>query len=161
MRSQPRGPGADAPPVPWLIRHWVYYFLLYIVFAVMLPYVVKQTLSIWFDASCGIAGGREDLCVGALAICGARVNLEFLGSHTVGQSVRALWNGRRVYRLSVCLSRVRSRKLSEISSPLYEIRSPSKNMTSDLAPEVAKYPKISSFGSVRALFRSVGDAACW
>jgi len=49
-------------------------------------------------------------------------------------------------RLSVvCLSHVRSRKLGEIGvnfrHPHRKTRSESKNMMSDFAPEVAKYPQ--------------------
>jgi len=60
-------------------------------------------------------------------------------------SVRAFCFGRRVCRLSVSLSRVRCRKLSEIGPKFRRLpnksRLPSKNMTSDFAqePEVAKY----------------------
>jgi len=66
----------------------------------------------------------------------------------------------RLSRLSsvFCLSCIRPRKLREIGAKfrcLYrKSGSPSKNMTSDLAPEVDKYPKSSpnphNFGSVRA-----------
>jgi len=49
----------------------------------------------------------------------------------------------RLSSLSVCLSLVRSRKLSEIDAEFRRLYrksgSPSKNMTSDSAPEVAKY----------------------
>jgi len=63
-------------------------------------------------------------------------------------SVRALCNGRRDCRLSDCLSRVISRKLSElyrheISLPLWEIWVAEQDMTSNFAPEVAKYHKSS------------------
>jgi len=55
---------------------------------------------------------------------------------------------------SVCLSRVRCRKLSEIGAKFCRLYrksgSPSKNMTSDFAREVAKYPKSRAVGSVRA-----------
>ena len=48
---------------------------------------------------------------------------------------------------SVCLSRVRSRKLSEIGATVRRLYrkswSPSKNMTSDFAPAVDEYPKSS------------------
>jgi len=48
---------------------------------------------------------------------------------------------------SICLSRVRSRKINEIGakfSHLYrKSGSPSKNITSDFAPEMAKHPKSS------------------
>ena len=48
-------------------------------------------------------------------------------------------------RLSVCLSRVRSQKLSEIGVKyrrLYrKLEAPNKNMTSDFAQEVVKYPQ--------------------
>jgi len=48
---------------------------------------------------------------------------------------------------SVCLSRVRFRKLSKTGAKFRRLYiksgSPSKNMTSDLALKVAKYPKIS------------------
>jgi len=47
----------------------------------------------------------------------------------------------------VCLSRVRSRKLGEIGLGAkfrHIFRSPSTNMTSDFAPEVAKYPNSNS-----------------
>jgi len=61
-------------------------------------------------------------------------------------SLRAFCNGRRVC-LSVCLSRVRSRKLSDIGAKFRhlcrKLGSPSKNMTLDFAPEVDKYPKSS------------------
>jgi len=78
---------------------------------------------------------------------------ELLGLHTI--SVRALWNGQHVCRLSLC---VRSRKLSDIGMKfrhLYcKLGSLSKNMTSDFAPEVAKYskstPKPQNFGRVWA-----------
>jgi len=47
----------------------------------------------------------------------------------------------------VCLSRVRSRKLSKIDAKFRNIYrksgSPTQNMTSDFTPEVAKYPKSS------------------
>jgi len=47
---------------------------------------------------------------------------------------------------SVCLSRVSSRKLSEIGAKFRRLcrksGSPSKNMTSAFALEVAKYPKV-------------------
>jgi len=63
--------------------------------------------------------------------------------------VRAFCFGRRrrVCRLPsvVCLSRVRSRKLREIRAkfrrPYRKSGSPSKNMTSDFVPKLAKYPK--------------------
>ena len=55
---------------------------------------------------------------------------------------------RLLHLSSVCLSRIRSRKLSETGARfchLYrKLESLSKNMTSDFAPEVAKYPKNSS-----------------
>ena len=55
---------------------------------------------------------------------------------------------------SVCLSCVRSQKLSEIGTKfchLYrKLGLSSKNMMSDFATEVAKYPKSSYFRSVRA-----------
>jgi len=35
-----------------------------------------------------------------------------------------------------------TRDACEISSPLEEIGAPSKNMTSDIAPELVKYPKV-------------------
>jgi len=92
-------------------------------------------------------------------------------SHTL--SVRAFCNVCRV-----CLSCIRSRKLSELDTKfccLYrKLRSPSKNMTSDFAPEVAKYPKSSpkpqnsrKWGSwqlskcVSLLFHSISDAASY
>jgi len=87
-----------------------------------------------------------------------------LGSHTV--SVRALWNGRRVCRLS----RVRSRKLSEIRAKFHHLYrksgSLSKNMTSHFAPDVAKYtksilPQQQFQECASLLFQSVSDAACW
>jgi len=54
---------------------------------------------------------------------------------------------------SVCLSRVRSQKLSEIGAKFRrKSGSPSKNMTSDCAPEVAKSPKVAHFGSVQATY---------
>jgi len=60
-------------------------------------------------------------------------NWVLLGTHTV--SVRALCFGRRVCLSSVCLSRVSSRKLSEIGAKFRHFcrksGSPSKNMTSD------------------------------
>ena len=66
-----------------------------------------------------------------------------LGLYTY--SVRAFCFGRRVCRLSICLSslsRVRSRKLREIRAKfrhLYrKLGSPSKNITSEFALEVAK-----------------------
>ena len=71
--------------------------------------------------------------------------------------------------LSVCLSCVRSRKLSEIGAKFrYFYRksgSPSKNMTSDFLPEVAKYrkrnlPQQQFRECASLLFRSVSDAAC-
>jgi len=50
--------------------------------------------------------------------------------------------------------RVKSWKLSEIGTKFRHLcrksGSPSKNMTSDFEPEVAKYPKSSYFGGVRA-----------
>jgi len=70
---------------------------------------------------------------------------QLLGSHTY--SVRAFCFGRRVCLsvcLSICLSRVRSRKLGEIGAkfrhPYTKSGSESKNMKSDSAPEVVKYP---------------------
>ena len=56
--------------------------------------------------------------------------------------------GRRVCRLSVCLSRVRSRKLSEIGAKKFrhfcrKSGSSSKNMRSDFSLEVVKYTKSS------------------
>ena len=66
-----------------------------------------------------------------------------LGSHTV--SVRALCNGHHFYRL--CLFCIKSRKLSETGGKVHHFYrksgSPSKNMMSDFALEVAKYPKSS------------------
>jgi len=67
-----------------------------------------------------------------------------LGSHIY--SVRAFCFSRRVCRLfvclSVCLSRVRSRKLRDIRAKFYypyeKSGLESKNMTSDFAPEMAK-----------------------
>jgi len=64
---------------------------------------------------------------------------------------------------SVCLSRVISRKLSDIGSKFrrlyWKSGSPSKNMTSDFAAEVAKYPKVAqtqnSPKSVRAYIVSL------
>ena len=54
---------------------------------------------------------------------------------------KSLSNGRSVCRLS----RVRSRKLSKIGAKFYRLygksASPSKNMTSDFAPQLARYPK--------------------
>jgi len=77
-----------------------------------------------------------------------------LGSHTV--SVRALCNN----CLSLCLSHDRSWKLSEMGVKFRHLYRkfglPSKNMMSDFAAEVDKYPKTSpkpqysNFGSVRA-----------
>ena len=63
-------------------------------------------------------------------------------------SMRAFCFGRRALAcLSVCLCRVRSRKLSKIGVKfrrLYrKLRSPNKNMMPDFAPEVAKYSKSS------------------
>jgi len=65
-----------------------------------------------------------------------------LGSHTKCKSHE------RSSRLSSSVflqSRIRSRKLSEIGVKFRHVHSksgsPSKNMTSDFAPEVAKYPK--------------------
>ena len=55
---------------------------------------------------------------------------------------------KRSSRLSsiVCLSGVRFRKVSEIGAKFYDLhmksRSPTKNMTSDIARELAKYPKV-------------------
>jgi len=61
--------------------------------------------------------------------------------------VRAFCDGRRVCRLSVCLSCVGYRKLSEIGAKFRRLcrksGSPSKNMTSDFVPKVAKYQKSS------------------
>ena len=75
---------------------------------------------------------------------------------------RAFCFGRRVCRLSV--SRVRSRKLSEIGAKFRRLygksMSPSKNITSDFASEVAIYPKSSTFQECSSLFRSVNGAAC-
>jgi len=66
-----------------------------------------------------------------------------LHSHTY--SVRAFCFSRRVCLSSVCQSRVRSRKLGEISAKFRHYYrksgSESKNMTSDFAPDVAKYPQ--------------------
>ena len=60
-------------------------------------------------------------------------------------SVTAFCFARRVCLSVVCLSRVRSRKLGETSAKFRhsytKSTSESKNMTSDFAPEVAKYPK--------------------
>jgi len=75
-----------------------------------------------------------------------------LGSHT--GSVRAESLMERSSRLSsVCLSRVRSQKLSEIGAKFRHLYrksgSPSKNVTSDFEPEVDKNPKIAKMGSVR------------
>jgi len=73
--------------------------------------------------------------------------LVLLGSHTF--SVRAFCFGRRIC-LSVCLSsvslsRVRSRKLRTIRAkfrhPYKQLGLESKNIMSDFASEVAKYPK--------------------
>jgi len=73
------------------------------------------------------------------------VIIDLLGSHTV--SVRAFCSTRRICYLSVCLSRIRSWKLSEIGAKFHclyrKLVSPCKNMTSYLAPEVAKYFKSS------------------
>jgi len=74
--------------------------------------------------------------------------LHLLGSHTV--SVRDFCNSLHVS--SVCLpvvrlSRVRSPKRSEIGTKFRQLYrksgSPSKNMMSNFAPKVAKYPKSS------------------
>ena len=50
-----------------------------------------------------------------------------------------------ICRLSVCLSRIRSQKLSERGATFRHVYrklgSPSKNITSAFAPEVAKYPQ--------------------
>ena len=94
-----------------------------------------------------------------------------LGSCTY--SVRAFCFGCCVCHLSlfvICLSRVRSRKLSEIGAKFHRLYRksglPSKNMTSDFAPEVVKYPKSrptlqnSQKECASLLSRSVSDAAC-
>jgi len=64
-----------------------------------------------------------------------------LGSHTYSVRAALCFHGR------VCLFRVRSRKLSDIGAKFRRIcrksGSQSKNMTSDFAPEVGKYPKSS------------------
>jgi len=79
-----------------------------------------------------------------------------LGSHTY--SVRAFCFGRSICRLSVCLSRVRSCKLSEIGAKFYQLYrksgSASKNMTLDFAPDVAKYsvPTFCEFDSTSASY---------
>ena len=68
-----------------------------------------------------------------------------LGSHIY--SVRAFCSGCRVSRLFVCLSCVRSWKLSKIGAKFCRLyrksESPSKNMTPDFAPEVEENPKSS------------------
>jgi len=72
-----------------------------------------------------------------------------LGSHTY--SVRAFCFSRSICHLFVslsvsviCLSRIISRKLSEIGAKFCRLcrksGSPSKNVTSAFAPEIAKYP---------------------
>ena len=66
----------------------------------------------------------------------------------------------------ISLARIRSRKLSEIGAKFRCLRrksgSPSKNVTSDFASEVAKYAKSGPKpqNGVRALSRPVSDAAC-
>jgi len=56
-------------------------------------------------------------------------------------------------RLSVCLSLIRSQKLSKIGANFHHLYrksgSPSKNVMSDFALEVAEYPKSSYVGSAR------------
>jgi len=63
-----------------------------------------------------------------------------------------------VCRPSVCLSRIKSRKLSEIGAKFHHLDSksgsPNKNMTSYFVPEVANYPR-SSHNPQNCNFRSV------
>ena len=87
-------------------------------------------------------------------------------------SVRHLWNGHHVCLSSVCMSRVRSRILRDMSAKFRHLYgksgSESKNLTSDFAPEVAKYPQKTqtpqmgiSITSVQAYcLARLSDAAC-
>jgi len=65
---------------------------------------------------------------------------------------------------SVCLSRVRSRKLSEVGSIFRRFcrisGSPSKNITSDFAPEVAKYPKVAPNPQIAQVGISITKRVC-
>jgi len=96
---------------------------------------------------------------------GKVTNSHLLGSHTV--SIRALCNSRHVCHLLVCLSRVKSLKLSETGMKfchLYrKLGSPSKNMTSNFARKVAKYHKSSPKPRECAslLLHSISDAVCF
>jgi len=70
------------------------------------------------------------------------LSVGLLGSYTF--SVRAICFGRHVCRLSVPhqISKTKQDR-HEMSPLLWETGSPSKNMTSEFAPEVAKYPQSS------------------
>jgi len=111
---------------------------------------------------------RACLCASFVPLCNCFIHRLLLGLHHV--SISALCFGHRIC-LSVCLSPIRSRKLSEIGAKFHhlcrKLGLPSKNMTSDFAPEVAKYPKSSYFGSVRAYcfaplaVQLVISLSCW
>ena len=83
----------------------------------------------------------------------------FLCSHTL--TVTAFCVGRRVCRLSVCqISRTRRDRRQIWSPTCRKSGSPSKNMTSDFAPEVANHPQQQFRECASLLFRFVSDAAC-
>jgi len=71
-----------------------------------------------------------------------------LGSHTY--SVRAFCFGRRVCLLSVCPASDFENWAREVWNFVTFIGNPSKCMTSDFAPEVAKYPKSSVWANFLA-----------
>ena len=81
---------------------------------------------------------KAAFCISAAIINGSQV------AHLLGfASVGALCNGRRVCRLSVCPRQISKTKRDKHENcHLYrKSGSPSKNMTSDFAPEVAKFPQ--------------------
>jgi len=119
--------------------------------------MVPNRLSYWFDFQ-GDAMCVRFLCEQCTAkycftfftvqrLCTARYLKPVLGSNTKCKSLmkRSSCLSSVVCLSSVCLSRVRSRKLSEMDAKFRHFYrksgSPSKNMTSHFAPEVAKWPK--------------------
>ena len=94
------------------------------------------------DKDCWLIGSQRDRQISVIVHIFSDLFIWFfLGSHTVG--VRALCFSHRFCHL--CLSCIRSQKLSKISAKFCRLHRklglPSKNMMSYFAPEVAKYSK--------------------
>jgi len=103
----------------------------------------------------------------SVAINDMQLLCQLLGSHTVNLCKSLMkWSLclSSVCLSVVCLSRIISPKLNETGVKFHRLYrksgSPSKNMTSNFAPEVAKYAKSCQFWECASLlFRSVSDAA--